>query len=149
MKARINLQAVAPEAVKAMYGLETYIRANVDKTLLELIKLRASILNGCAFCVDMHSTDAIKAGESPRRLFAVAAWRESPFFTDLERAVLALTDAVTEMGEHGVPDDVWEAAGAIGTEKQRIDVLMAIVTINSWNRIAVTLHNQPPPLEKT
>ena len=146
MKARINLQAVAPEAIKAMYGLEGYVRANVDKPLLELIKLRASIRNGCAYCVDMHSTDAIKGGESTRRLFAVAAWHESPFFTDLERAVLALTDAVTDMGEDGIPDDVWEAAGAIGTEKQRVDVLMAIVTINAWNRIAVTLHNQPPPL---
>jgi AhpD family alkylhydroperoxidase len=148
MKARINLQAVAPDAVKAMYGLEGYIRANVDRHLLELIKLRASMTNGCAFCVDMHSTDALKGGESVRRLFAVSAWRESPFFSDVERAVLALTDAVTELGEHGVPDDVWEAAGVIGTEKQRVDVLMAIVTINAWNRIAVTLHNQPPPLEK-
>jgi AhpD family alkylhydroperoxidase len=145
MMQRLNLQQVAPDALKAMYGLETYIQRNVDHGLLHLVKLRASVLNGCAYCVDMHSTDALKGGESARRLFAVSAWRESPFFTDVERAAFALTDAVTEMGPDGIPDDVWEAAKIIGTEKQLVDLLMAIVTINAWNRIAVTLHNQPPP----
>ena len=79
--------------------------------MLELVKLRASMLNGCAFCVDMHSREALAAGESSRRLFAVAAWREAPFFDERERAALALTDAVTRLGEHGVPDDVWDAGG--------------------------------------
>ena len=145
MKDRMNIQKVAPEAVKGVLQLESYIRSNVDEKLLHLVKLRASILNGCAFCVDMHSTDALKIGESGRRLFAVSAWRESPFFTDVERAALALTDAITHIGDAGVPDDVWEAARAIGTDKQLADLVMAIVTINAWNRIAVTFHSQPPP----
>ncbi|GAB3943592.1 hypothetical protein GCM10027614_32480 [Micromonospora vulcania] len=103
---RMNAAEVAPKAYQAVLGLEKYVQTNVDHTVLELVKLRASMLNGCAYCVDMHSRDALGAGESSRRLFAVAAWREAPFFDERERAALALTDAVTKLGEHGVPDDV-------------------------------------------
>jgi alkylhydroperoxidase family enzyme len=104
------------------------------------------MLNGCAFCVDMHSTDAMKNGEKPRRLFAVAAWRESPFFSETERAALALTDAVTRLGEHGVPDDVWErVVAAVGAETAA-ELVFAIATINGWNRMAVTSRAEPPPL---
>ncbi|MFI7608023.1 carboxymuconolactone decarboxylase family protein [Micromonospora sp. NPDC049366] len=141
---RMNAAAVAPEAYQAVMGLEKYVRTNVDHTVLELIKLRASMLNGCAFCVDMHSSDALRSGESSRRLFAVAAWREAPFFDERERTALALTDAVTRLGEHGVPDEVWDAAAKQWSEKELADLVMAIATINVWNRIAVTTRAQPP-----
>ncbi|NED96188.1 carboxymuconolactone decarboxylase family protein [Phytoactinopolyspora alkaliphila] len=142
----MDLSAATPEGFRAVLGLDKYVRANVDPTLLTLIKLRASVTNGCAFCVDMHTTDALADGENGRRLFAVATWRESPFFTDDERAALALTDAVTELGQDGVPDDVWDKAAAIWNEKQLADLLLAICTINVWNRIAVPTRKQPPAL---
>ncbi|MCW3843746.1 carboxymuconolactone decarboxylase family protein [Micromonospora yasonensis] len=141
---RINMAAVAPETYQAVLGLEKYIRTNLDHTVLELVKLRASMLNGCAFCVDMHSRDALAAGESSRRLFAVAAWREAPFFDERERTALALTDAVTRLGEHGVPDEVWDAAAKVWSEKELADLLVAIATINVWNRISVSTRNEPP-----
>ncbi|MDT0533362.1 carboxymuconolactone decarboxylase family protein [Micromonospora sp. DSM 115977] len=141
---RINVAEVAPQAYQAVLGLEKYVRANVEHTVLELVKLRASMLNGCAFCVDMHSRDALASGESDRRLFAVAAWREAPFFDERERTALALTDAVTRLGEHGVPDDVWDAAAKVWSEKELADLLMAIATINVWNRIAVTCRTDLP-----
>ncbi|TDC36793.1 carboxymuconolactone decarboxylase family protein [Micromonospora sp. KC213] len=141
---RINVAEVAPEAYQAVLGLERYVRANVEHTVLELVKLRASILNGCAFCVDMHSREALAAGESNRRLFAVAAWREAPFFDERERTALALTDAVTRLGEHGVPDDVWDDAAKVWSQKELVDLMMAISVINVWNRIAVTTRAQPP-----
>ncbi|PWU43825.1 alkylhydroperoxidase [Micromonospora globispora] len=141
---RINMAAVAPQAYQAVLGLEKYVRSTVDHTVLELVKLRASMLNGCAFCVDMHSREALAAGESSRRLFAVAAWREAPFFTERERTALALTDAVTRLGEHGVPDEVWDAAAKVWSEKELADLVVAIATINVWNRIAVTSRTEPP-----
>lgn len=144
MEPRMDAARVAPEAYRAVLGLEGYVRANVAHDVLELVKLRASMLNNCAFCVDMHSRDALAAGESSRRLFAVAAWREAPFFDERERAALALTDAVTRLGEHGVPDEVWDAAAKVWSEKELADLLMAIVTINVWNRVAVTTRTQPP-----
>ncbi|HVK73529.1 MAG TPA: carboxymuconolactone decarboxylase family protein [Kofleriaceae bacterium] len=143
----MRLDTVAPAAMKAMLELEGFVRGAVEHDLLELIKLRASMLNGCAFCVDMHATDALRSGEAPRRLFAVSAWRESPFFTPTERAALALTDAVTELGRDGVPDAVWREAAQVWSPEQLAGVLMAIVTINAWNRIAVSTHAQPPPLK--
>ncbi|MGY0005872.1 carboxymuconolactone decarboxylase family protein [Micromonospora sp. I033] len=141
---RMNMAAVVPEAYQAVFGLEKYVQKNVDHTVLELVKLRASMLNGCSFCVDMHSRDALGAGESSRRLFAVAAWREAPFFDERERAALALTDAVTRLGEHGVPDDVWDEAAKVWSEKELADLLVAIATINVWNRISVSTRTQPP-----
>jgi AhpD family alkylhydroperoxidase len=145
MKPRIQTDKVAPEAYQAVLALEKYVRANVDHKLLELIKLRASFINGCAYCIDMHSSDALRAGESSRRLFAVAAFRESPFFTDAERAALELTDAVTNIKDGGVPDHVWEAARKIWSEKQVTDLVMAICAINTWNRVAIAAHAVAPP----
>lgn len=145
MEQRMNLEGVAPEAMKAMLGLEKYVRGTVDHKLFELIKVRASIINGCAFCVDMHTKDALRSGESSRRLFAVAAWRESPFFTPAERAALALTDAITNVGQAGVPDALWAEAKGLWSDKELADIIMAIVTINAWNRIAVSTRVQPPP----
>lgn len=144
MKPRMEMIKVVPQAYQAVLGLETYVREHVDHTLLELVKLRASMLNGCAFCVDMHSRDALAAGESTRRLFAVSAWREAPFFTARERAALALTDAVTRLGEHGVPDAVWDEAAAVFAEEELANLIIAIATINVWNRIAVSTRTQPP-----
>ncbi|BCJ60750.1 carboxymuconolactone decarboxylase family protein [Micromonospora endophytica] len=144
---RLNIAEVAPQAFQSVLGLEKYVRANVDHTVLELVKLRASVLNGCAYCVDMHSREAAEAGESHRRLFAVAAWREAPFFDERERAALALTDAVTRLGEHGVPDDVWAAAAKVWPEKALADLVLAIATINVWNRIAVTFRTELPSQE--
>lgn len=143
---RIDLAQVAPDAFKAVFNLDQYVTANVESGILELIKLRASILNGCAYCVDSHSRKALAAGESDRRLFALAAWRESPFFDERERAALALTDAITRLGEHGVPDDVWDAAAQIWSEKELADLVTAIATINVWNRLAVSTRIQPPAL---
>src|SRR4051812_44980221 len=99
MTPRMDLSQVIPAGYRAVGGLEQYVQANVDATVLELVKLRASILNGCSFCVDMHSRDALAAGESTQRLFAVSAWRDAPFFDARERAALALTDAVTRLGD--------------------------------------------------
>ncbi|SBT49766.1 carboxymuconolactone decarboxylase family protein [Micromonospora narathiwatensis] len=141
---RMNLAAVAPEAYQAVLGLENHVRENLDHTVLELVKLRASMLNGCAFCVDMHSRDALAAGESSRRLFAVAAWREAPFFDERERTALALTDAVTRLGEHGVPDEVWDAAAKVWSERELADLILAIATINVWNRIVISTRTAPP-----
>ncbi|MFI6231726.1 carboxymuconolactone decarboxylase family protein [Micromonospora echinospora] len=144
MQARMNVAQAAPEAYRAVLGLEKYVRANVEHRVLELVKLRASMMNGCAFCVDMHSREALDAGESSRRLFAVAAWHDAPFFDERERAALALTDAVTRLGEHGVPDEVWDTATRVFAEKEVADLIMAIATINVWNRISVTTRTQPP-----
>lgn len=126
----------------AMAALEQTI--TLDHTLRELVKLRASVLNGCAFCVDMHTTDARAAGETDRRLASVAAWSHAPFFTAKERAALALTDEVTRMGPHGVSDAVWDEAKAHFDPTELGQLLFAIVAINSWNRLAVTLLTTPP-----
>lgn len=141
---RINLQEVAPEGFELVLKLEGYIRRRVEKKLLHLVKLRASIVNGCTYCVDMHSQDAIEEGESTRRLFAVAAWHDAPFFDERERAALALTDSVTRLGEGGVPDDVWDGAAKVFTEEEVADLLIAIATINTWNRIAIPSRTPPP-----
>ncbi|SHN26258.1 alkylhydroperoxidase AhpD family core domain-containing protein [Cryptosporangium aurantiacum] len=141
---RLAVHQFAPEGYRAVLALEKYVASKVDHVVFELLKLRASMLNGCSFCVDMHSRDAAAAGEDTRRLFAVAAWREAPFFTRRERAALALTDAVTRLGEHGVPDDVWEEAAAVWSEEELANLILAIGTINLWNRIAITTHTPPP-----
>jgi AhpD family alkylhydroperoxidase len=143
---RMKLWTVVPEAYKAVSALEAYARSHVDPTLYELVKLRASIVNGCAFCVDMHTTDLLQGGEDVRRVVAVAAWRESTFFSDGERVALDLTDVVTRLGEHGVPDDLWKAAESEFGPEGLANLLVAIATINVWNRIAVSTHAEPPPL---
>ncbi|MET8151861.1 carboxymuconolactone decarboxylase family protein [Actinoplanes sp. NPDC049668] len=141
---RLAIGNVAPGAYRAVYGMEKYCKDNVDPTLYKLIKLRASIVNGCSFCTDMHSREALEQGESSRRLFAVAAWHDAPFFTERERAALALTDSVTRLGEHGVPDEVWEPAAKEFTEEELGNLLVAIATINVWNRLSIATRTQPP-----
>src|SRR3546814_13127744 len=114
---RMDISQVAPDLYKALLGVETYLRGSVEPATYELVKLRASITNGCLFCVDMHTNDAMKAGETTQRLFGVAAWREAPWYTDAERAALALTDAAPTPRPDGVPDAVWPEAAAHLAEK--------------------------------
>ena len=116
----------------------------LDPTLRELVKLRASTLNGCAFCVDMHTTEARAAGESDRRLASAGVWHHAPFFTARERAALALTDEVTLIGEHGVSDAVWAEAKVHFSPDELGNLLFAIIAINTWNRLAVALLSTPP-----
>ncbi|GAA3153980.1 carboxymuconolactone decarboxylase family protein [Planomonospora alba] len=140
MKARMNVEELAPEAYRAMLRLEKFLHSStVPPSTLELVKLRASQINGCGFCVDMHSHEAKKAGESDERLFAVAAWREAPYFTDAERAALALTEEATRLADRGeaVPDAVWEEAARHYDEETLAALVVAIATINAWNRIGV------------
>lgn len=144
MSERISIPKVAPAGYRAVAALQGYIASTVEPTVLELVKLRASILNGCGYCVDMHSRVALGAGEDSRRLFAVAAWREAPFFDERERAALALTDAVTRLGEHGVSDEVWDRAVKHWSDEEVANLILAIATINVWNRIAVSTRMQPP-----
>lgn len=142
MTQRIEYSKVAPGVMKAVMGLETYVRqSGLEQSLIELVKLRASIINGCAYCVDMHTKDARAAGETEQRLYAVPVWRETPFFTPRERAALAYTEAVTEISRQGVPDDVFAEARAQFSEEELVNLTMAVVTINSWNRFAVTFRS--------
>jgi AhpD family alkylhydroperoxidase len=135
---RISVDDVAPQLYRAYLHLETTVHRAVDPTLYELIKTRASQINGCAYCIDMHTKDARAAGETEQRLHLLAAWREAPVYTERERAALALTEAVTLVSETHVPDDVWDAAAKVFSSEELAGVLMAIVTINGWNRIAIS-----------
>jgi AhpD family alkylhydroperoxidase len=143
---RLDVHGVDPKAVQAVYGLEKYVRGSgLDPKLYELIKIRASQLNGCAFCLDMHNRDARAGGEDQRRLDVLSAWREAPqLFTDAERAALAFTEAVTLIGRAGVPDPVWDEMSAHFDPAGIVHVLMAVATINVWNRLAVSTHQQLP-----
>ena len=144
MKTRLEIGKVEPAAYHVMMKVENYVRASgLDKTLLELIKTRASQINGCAFCIDMHTKDARYAGETEQRLYALSAWKETPFFTSPERAALTLTEAVTQISQHGVPDAVYEEVSRFFTPEQIVKLLMAIVTINSWNRLSIATQIVP------
>jgi AhpD family alkylhydroperoxidase len=144
MKPRIDFYTASPDALKAMIALETAVsKLPLEKNLIELVKLRASQINGCAFCIDMHTADAIKGGETPRRLFAVTAWREAPFFTDRERAALAWTESMTLVSQTHVPDEDYEMATAQFSPKEMIDLTVAITTINAWNRLAIGFRKMP------
>ncbi|GAA4436324.1 carboxymuconolactone decarboxylase family protein [Ravibacter arvi] len=139
MEKRLMLPKADPKAYEAMLGLEKYLaQSELDKKLLELIKNRASQINGCAYCINMHVRDALKNGETAQRLFLLNAWRETDLFTEKERAVLALTEAMTLIANQPVSDEVYEAAREHLTDREFAAVLMAVVTINGWNRIAIT-----------
>ncbi len=144
MKARIEYAKVAPGVVDAMRGLERYTHASdLDRKLLELVKMRASQMNGCAYCIDMHSKDARARGETEQRLYALDAWRETPFFDARERAALAWTEAVTRISEGHAPDDVFDEVKKHFSEKELVDLTLAIVAINGWNRLAVAFRAVP------
>ena len=141
---RIAFSSTAREVYRAIDALDS--SATFEPRLRELVRIRASQINGCTFCVDMHSVDAQKAGEHDRRIFAVAVWRESPFFDERERAALALTDAMTRLTEVGVPDEVYDAAAAAFSEDELGNLMGVIIAINAWNRVAIATELQPPAL---
>ena len=142
---RIDIAHAAREPYRAMVALDDAV--GLDPALRDLVCLRASILNGCAYCVDMHTKDARKRGESEQRLYAVATWSEAPFFDERERAALALTDAVTQVGDGHVPRPVWDAAAAQFDEEDLARLLWAIIAINAWNRIALATRIEPGSYE--
>jgi AhpD family alkylhydroperoxidase len=133
----------SPAGYKAINPLYEHCAESVEPRLHELLKIRASQLNGCAYCIDMHARDARALGETEHRIYALSAWRETPFFTDRERAVLALTEAETKLGEHGVPDAIYNEVAAHLSEQELADVILAIGLINLWNRIGVTCGMRP------
>ncbi|WP_314586443.1 carboxymuconolactone decarboxylase family protein [Paenibacillus terrigena] len=144
MEQRMQMNVVNPQGYQAMLGLEQYLHAStIDKKLLELIKIRASQINGCAFCLEMHTTDARKIGETEQRIYLLSAWREAPYYTPQERSVLALTEAITVITDNHVPDDVYQEAAKHYSQKELADIIMAIITINAWNRIAISTLMMP------
>ena len=143
MEPRLNYAKLAPEPVKAMYGLGAYLAGcGLETGLLELVKIRASQINGCAYCIDMHTKDARAEGETEQRIYALNAWRETPFFTERERAALAWAEAVTQIGQ-GVPDSVYAKASPHFSEKELVDLTWAVVAINGWNRVAISFGAVP------
>ncbi|WP_035798930.1 carboxymuconolactone decarboxylase family protein [Kitasatospora mediocidica] len=142
---RLPLPQLAPDVYRAMVELNKAAEAGVDPVLAELVKIHASMINGCAFCIDMHSTDALKGGEAQHRIFALPAWRETPFFSAREQAALALTEAVTLITQGHVPDAVYEEAARHFAQEELAKLISLIVTINAWNRIAITTRMSPSP----
>jgi AhpD family alkylhydroperoxidase len=135
---RFDYKLAAPDAYRAQLAVGAYVTSSgLEHSLLELIKVRASVLNGCGYCVDMHTKDARLAGETEQRLYAIAVWHETPFFTPRERAALAWTDAVTDVARTGVPDDVYADVKEHFTEAEIVNLTMAIIVINGWNRLAI------------
>ena len=144
MTERIEFSQVEPAAYQALLGLEKYLsRSELDDKLFSLIKVRASQINQCAFCIDMHTKEARNAGETEQRLYALSAWQETPFFTPQERVVLALTEAVTLIAENSVSDKLYDQVSRYFSPQGFVQILMAISTINTWNRIAITTRKVP------
>jgi AhpD family alkylhydroperoxidase len=141
---RINFKAVVPAAYRAMLALESYIHeCQLEESLLELVKMRVSQINGCAYCLDMHSKEARAAGETEQRLYVLSAWREAPFYSDRERAALAWTEAVTLLSGTHVPDEVYQFARKHFSEEELVNLTMVIVAINGWNRLEVSFRGVP------
>ncbi|GAA0589840.1 carboxymuconolactone decarboxylase family protein [Virgibacillus siamensis] len=144
MEARLNYYSIAPEAMQLMVGFEKYMKStNLDQTLLELVKTRASQINGCAFCLDMHTKDARANGETEQRLYGLNAWRETDYYTARERSALELTEVITEIATQDVSDDLYDNVREFFDEKDFVDLVYAINTINSWNRLAITMRAVP------
>jgi AhpD family alkylhydroperoxidase len=145
MQNRININSTEPNALKAMMGLEAYLsQISISKSLKEFIKIRASQINGCAYCIDMHTKDALKNGETNQRIFLLTAWRETDtVFTEEEKIVLAITEEVTLIHKNGLTDETYEQALKFFTENQIAQIVMAVIVINAWNRIAISGHFQP------
>jgi len=148
MKVRLNYAKIAPDALNAMLELEKYITdSGLERSLYELVKTRASQINGCAYCLDMHTKDARMAGETEQRLYALNAWHETPFYTERERAALEWTEALTLISENEVPDSLYEATRKYFNEKELVVLTMAIVAINGWNRLAISFRTVPGTYE--
>jgi AhpD family alkylhydroperoxidase len=141
---RLSAPKVAPDGYKALSGVETYLRhCGLERPLVELLKMRASQINGCAYCLDMHSRDARRAGETEQRLYLLDAWQESSLYTPRERAALEWTEAVTRVADTHAPDAAYDALRPHFTEKEIVDLTILIGMINLWNRLAIGLRNQP------
>jgi AhpD family alkylhydroperoxidase len=144
MNTRLDFYKASPEAMKAMIALEQRIgKSSLEKPLIELVRLRASQINGCAYCMDMHSADARKAGEDERRLATLSAWRETPFFSERERAALAWTESLTLISNDHVPDEVWQAVQPHFTDEEITDLSLLVVAINGWNRFSIAFRKTP------
>ncbi len=144
MEARLDYSQKSPAGMTAMLALNHFVETcGLEHALLELVKTRASQINGCAYCIDMHTIDARAAGESEQRLYLLNAWREAPFYTDRERAALAWTEAVTLVGESQVPDYLYEEVRQHFSEEELVNLTWAIVVINGWNRLSVAFRSQP------
>lgn len=145
MNERLGYANAAPGVYDAMLAMERYVRGcGLERSLIELMKVRASQLNGCAYCLDMHCKDARAAGEPDQRLDLLAAWREAPCYSARERAALAWTEAMTRLGTRGVPDDVYEDANGLFTAQELVNLAMAVIAINGWNRLAITFRSPEP-----
>lgn len=144
MNTRLNYQKVAPEAMKGMFELEKYVlNSGLERALYELVKTRASQINGCAYCLDMHTKDAREEGETEQRLYGLSAWRESPFYTERERAALAWTETLTRISQNDVTDSLYEATRKYFDEEELVTLTMAIIAINGWNRLAISFRALP------
>ncbi len=144
MQPRIDHRKASPGAMKAMFGLENYVhQCGLPENLLHLVKLRVSQINGCAYCIDMHSKDLRAAGETEQRLYLLDAWREAPFYSERERAALAWAEAVTLVTEGHVPDEVYEQARSQFSEEELVNLTLAVVTINGWNRLSIAFRSVP------
>jgi AhpD family alkylhydroperoxidase len=144
MTARLDFYKANPDAIKAMVALEQRIaKSGLEKPLTELVRLRASQINGCAYCLDTHVADARKGGEDERRLATVSAWRETPFFNERERAALEWTEALTLVSQEHVPDSVWSSVSGHFTPEEITDLTLLIVAINGWNRFAIAFRKMP------
>lgn len=141
MENRIQIDQLEPGAFQAMFALEKYLqKSELSRSHLELIKLRASQINGCAFCIDMHAKSALKNGEQPEKLLLLDAWRDTDLYTDEERTLLEVTEAVTLIQREGLPSDLYQRALTIFGDHYLSQIIMAVVTINGWNRIAISTH---------
>jgi AhpD family alkylhydroperoxidase len=144
MAQRQDYKTIVPKAYAAMLEVETYVRnSSLEKSLLELVRTRASQINGCAYCLDMHTKDARAAGETEQRLYALSTWRETPFFTDRERAALEWTEAVTQISSNHVSDALYERVRQYFSDKELVDLTMAVIAINGWNRLAIVFQSVP------
>ncbi len=139
MQPRLNYQSLAPDGLRLMMQMEAYLRhhSGLEPALMELMKMRASQMNGCAFCLDMHSKDARAAGETEQRLYGLNAWRETPYYTERERAALAWTEALTNVQQGHVPDEVFEAVKRAFSDEEIAHLTLAVNQINAWNRISI------------
>jgi len=148
MTPRLDYHQASAGAYQAMIGMEQFVRTcGLEHSLLELVKTRASQLNGCAYCIDMHTKDARAAGETEQRLYALSAWRETPFFTERERAALEWTEALTLISQDDVPDELYEMVRGHFSEAEIVNLSLAIVTINGWNRLAISFRSVPGSYE--
>jgi AhpD family alkylhydroperoxidase len=145
MQARINPYKAAPDMMKALGALETAVQhSGLEPSLVDLVKTRASQINGCAYCIHMHTSEARARGETEQRLYLLDAWHESPLYSDRERAALAWTEAVTLVSQTRVPDAVYEQARTAFSEAELVNLTMAVATINAWNRIAISFRSLHP-----